>query len=130
MLEYWFMLPVAVVISSMAMMSGIGGATLFSPFFMVVLGLDPLLALASGLLIEVFGFSSGVIGYIRKKTINFFLVRKLVVLTLPATIIGVALGRFFPVFILKVMLGLLLLYLAYKFYCSGTCMVKHHKVSG
>ena len=55
----WFMFPVAVGIATIAMLAGIGGAVMFAPFFMLVLRLDPLIALGAGLAIEVFGVSSG-----------------------------------------------------------------------
>ena len=83
----WFMFPVAVGIATIAMLAGIGGAIMFAPFFMLVLRLDPLIALGAGLAIEVFGFSSGVIGYLRKKVIDFNIVRQVIVLTIPATIV-------------------------------------------
>ena len=62
----WFMFLIGMGIATIAMMAGIGGAVLFAPFFMLVLKLDPLIALGAGLVIEFFGFSSGVIGYWRK----------------------------------------------------------------
>jgi uncharacterized membrane protein YfcA len=121
----WFMFPVAVGIATIAMLAGIGGAVMFAPFFMFVLRLDPLLALGAGLAIEVFGFSSGVIGYLRKKVINFDIVRQVIVLTIPATIAGVVLGRFIPTLVLKVLLALLILYLAYQFLLEGKeCLPK------
>ena len=124
-INLWFMFPVAVVIATIAMSAGIGGAVMFAPFFMLVLRLDPLLALGAGLAIEVFGFSSGVIGYWRKKVIHFDIVKQLIILTIPATIVGVVLGRVFPVFILKIMLALLILYLAYQFLLKGKeCLPK------
>ena len=111
----WFMFPVAVGIATIAMSAGIGGAVMFAPFFMLILRLDPLIALGAGLAIEVFGFSSGVIGYWLKKVIHFDIVKRLVILTIPATIAGVVLGRIIPVFVLKVLLASLILYLAYQF---------------
>ncbi len=130
-LEFWFMFPVAVVIASIAMMAGIGGAVLFSPFFILVLKLDPLLALASGLAIEIFGFSSGVIGYWRRKSIRFDIVRRLIILTLPATIVGVMVGRLVPVIALKIILGLLILFLAYQFLFRGReCTPKDPRCTG
>ncbi len=45
------------------MLFGIGGAVLFSPFFLLVLSLRIDMAIAPGLLIEVFGFSSGFVGF-------------------------------------------------------------------
>ncbi|MFC2013544.1 sulfite exporter TauE/SafE family protein [Chloroflexota bacterium] len=127
----WFMFPVAVGIATIAMSAGIGGAVMFAPFFMLVLRLDPLIALGAGLAIEVFGFSSGVIGYWRKKAIHFDIVKRLIILTIPATIVGVILGRVFPVIILKTMLVLLILYLAYQFLLKGKeCLPKDPRCTG
>ena len=33
---YWFMFPVSIVVASCAMLSGIGGAALFTPIFILV----------------------------------------------------------------------------------------------
>lgn len=127
----WFMFPVALGISTIAMLAGIGGAVMFTPFFMLVLRLDPLIALGAGLTIEVFGFSSGVIGYLRKKVIHFDIVKQLIILTIPATIIGVVLGRVIPVFTLKILLALLILYLAYQFLIRGKeCLPKDPRCTG
>jgi uncharacterized membrane protein YfcA len=127
----WFMFPVAVGIATIAMLSGIGGAVMFAPFFMLVLRLDPLIALGAGLAIEVFGFSSGVIGYLRKKLIHFDIVKHLIFLTIPATIAGVVLGRFVPASVLKVLLSLLILYLSYQFLLGGKeCLPKHPRCTG
>ena len=130
-IEFWFMFPVAVVIASIAMMAGIGGAVLFSPFFILVLRLDPLIALASGLAIEIFGFTSGVIGYWRKHSIRFDIVRQLIILTLPATIVGVMVGRLVPAIALKIILGVLILFLAYQFLFRGReCTPKDPRCTG
>jgi uncharacterized membrane protein YfcA len=127
----WFMFPVAVGISTIAMLSGIGGAVMFAPFFMLVLRLDPLIALGAGLAIEVYGFSSGVLGYWRKKVINFSIVKQLIIFTIPATIVGVILGRMFPTFILKILLALLIMYLAYQFLLRGKeCLPKDPRCTG
>jgi uncharacterized membrane protein YfcA len=36
-LQYWYMLPVSVLIATIAMASGVGGATFFSPLFILAL---------------------------------------------------------------------------------------------
>jgi hypothetical protein len=115
----WFMLPVGVAFATIAMMAGIGGAVLFAPFFMLVLKLDPLVVLGAGLAIEFFGFSSGVIGYWRKKAICFPVVKRLVLFTVPATVVGVLLGWWIPTVVLPAMLAALLAYLAYQFLATG-----------
>jgi uncharacterized membrane protein YfcA len=125
------MFPVAVGIATIAMSAGIGGAVMFAPVFMLVLRLDPLLALGAGLTIEVFGFSSGVLGYWRKKVIHFAIVKQLIILTIPATIVGVVLGRVIPAFVLKVLLALLILFLAYQFLLKGKeCLPKDPRCTG
>ena len=57
-LEFWYMLPAAVLIATTAMASGVEGATFFSPLFILVLGLPPEVAIGTGLVTEVFGFDS------------------------------------------------------------------------
>lgn len=47
-LSQWWLFPVAIVIAAVANGAGIGGATVFSPIFVIVLVLEP--AVAVGLL--------------------------------------------------------------------------------
>ena len=69
--QYWFMLPVAAVIATIAMASGIGGATFFVPVFILALRLPPEVAIGTGLITEVFGFASGLFAYMRRKLIDY-----------------------------------------------------------
>ncbi len=48
-LELWWVLPVSVVFSTVAIGSGVSGALFFSPFFMLVVGLAPAQAVEAGL---------------------------------------------------------------------------------
>jgi len=76
---YPFMLPVCVLVAFLANSSGIGGAALFGPIFLIVFpALGPQYPLASpaaavgvAILVESFGFSSGVTGYFRRGLIDF-----------------------------------------------------------
>ena len=136
--SYWFMFPVGICVATIAMFIGIGGAIMFSPFFMLALNLEPVLAMGAGLTIEIFGFSSGVVGYSRTKSIRYDIVKKLIIFTLPATVIGVAIGRLVSGDILRGLLGALILYLAFHFLRrsmkkaqenpNGTIAVKHPQV--
>ncbi|MFC1969135.1 sulfite exporter TauE/SafE family protein [Chloroflexota bacterium] len=127
----WFMFLVGTGIATIAIMAGIGGAVLFAPFFMLVLRLDPLIALGAGLVIEFFGFSSGVVGYWRKREIDFGIVRKIIIFTVPATAVGILLGRIVPAFGLQILLTLLLSYLAYQFLFTGKeCVPKDPRCTG
>lgn len=63
--QYWFMFPISICIATCALTSGIGGAALFAPLFLIlfpVMGLPKILptgAVAIAIMIETFGFSSG-----------------------------------------------------------------------
>ena len=92
---YWFMFPIAILVATTAMLSGIGGAAMFAPIFMIIF---PILgpeypfdniaaAIGVALLTEVFGFSSGFIGYYRKQLIDYKS-------AIPFILIGVPIGIF------------------------------------
>lgn len=104
-LEYWFMFPVAVLIATIAMASGVEGATFFAPFFMLALRLPPDVAIGTGLITEVFGFASGLFAYTRKWLIDYSLGINLLFVTIPAAILGAWLSSRIPPDILKVILG-------------------------
>ncbi len=82
-LQYWFMFPIAVLIATIAMASGVGGATFFSPLFILALGLPAEVAIGTGLITEVFGFASGVAAYARKRLIDYRLGVALLAATIP-----------------------------------------------
>jgi len=58
-LEFWYLLPISIVFATIAMASGVEGATFFTPLFILALGLTPEIAIGTGLITEVFGFGSG-----------------------------------------------------------------------
>ena len=68
--EFWYLLPLSILISTIAMSSGIGGAVFFSPLFMLALKLDPAIAIGAALATELFGFTSGLIAYVKRKLIE------------------------------------------------------------
>ncbi len=93
---YWFMFPVAIVVATCAMLSGIGGAALFTPIFVLlfpILGPEYVLAstfaaISTALLTQTFGFLSGFIGYYRRRMIDFDLAVRFVKITVPIGILG------------------------------------------
>ena len=93
---YWFMFPVAICVATTAMLSGIGGAAMFAPIFMIIfpiLGPEypfPSIAAAIGvaLFTETFGFSSGFVGYFRKILIDFRSAIPFIVVGVPIGIVG------------------------------------------
>jgi uncharacterized membrane protein YfcA len=48
-LEVWWVLPASICIATVALSSGISGALFFSPFFLLVVGLQPAQAIGAGL---------------------------------------------------------------------------------
>jgi uncharacterized membrane protein YfcA len=113
--EYWFVFPVAVLVATIAMASGIGGATFFSPFFLLALGLAPEVAIGTGLITEVFGFASGVTAYLRRRLIDFRLARSLLLGAVPLAILGAWLAPRAEPDLLKTILGMGLLAVGFSF---------------
>lgn len=114
-LQYWFMFPAAILIATTAMASGVGGATFFSPLFILALGLSPEVAIGAGLMTEVFGFISGVYAYARKRLIDYRLAANLLLVTIPMALAGTLVsGRVNPD-LLKVVLGVGLFAVALNF---------------
>ena len=101
---YWFMFPVAIVVATCAMLSGIGGAALFTPIFVLlfpILGPEYVLAstfaaISTALLTQTFGFLSGFIGYYRRRMIDFDLAVRFVKITVPIGIIGALVAHAVP----------------------------------
>ena len=93
---YWFMFPVSIVVATTAMLSGIGGAAMFTPIFLIIFPLlgpeYPFSNIAAvigvALLTETFGFSSGFIGYFRKGLIDFRSAIPFIVVGVPIAIVG------------------------------------------
>lgn len=113
--EYWFMLPVAVGVATVAMASGVEGATFFAPIFLLGLGLPPEVAVGTGLITEVFGFASGVTAYVRRGLIDFRLARSLLISTIPLAVLGSWLVPFVRPAMLEAVLGMGLVAVALSF---------------
>ncbi len=103
--HYWFLFPVAILIATAAMSSGVEGATFFSPLFMLALGLPPEIAIGTGLVTEVFGFASGLYAYARKRLIDYRLGVNLLIVTIPMALLGTWMTGSVDPAILKVILG-------------------------
>lgn len=89
------MFPVSMCIATSAMLSGIGGAAMFIPIFIIIfpiLGpeypLHTAAAIGTALMTEVFGFSSGFIGYYRKGLIDFRSALPFILVAVPVAILG------------------------------------------
>jgi uncharacterized membrane protein YfcA len=93
---YWFMFPVSIVVATCAMLSGIGGAALFTPIFILVFPLlgpeyvleSTIAAIGTALITQTFGFLSGFIGYYRRKLIDYGIAWRIVRVSVPVAILG------------------------------------------
>ena len=112
--DYWFMFPISICIATIAMASGVGGATFFAPILLLFLGLPPEVAIGVGLMTEVFGFTSGVIAYLRRKLVDFQLAKSMLVFSMPMAILGVVAANYVNPNILKAILGMGLLAVAFS----------------
>jgi len=118
---YWFMLPISTLVATGAMLGGIGGAAMFMPIFLIIFPLlgpeyaiaGPVAAIGVALLTEAFGFTSGLIGYLRRKLIDFKVAKSLIIVAVPSAIVGSLLSQFAEPDILKVLYGSLMLILTY-----------------
>jgi len=113
--QYWYMLPVSILVATTAMASGVGGATFFSPIFILLLGLPPDVAIGTALITEVFGFASGIYAYATKKLIDYKLGVTLLMATIPMALVGSVAAAYIPSRILKIILGVGLFVVALSF---------------
>jgi hypothetical protein len=124
---YWFMFPISIGVATTAMLSGIGGAALFTPIFLVIFPLlgpeyplaTPVAAIGVALLTETFGFSSGFVGYFRKRLIDFRGAVPFIAVGVPVAIVGALMAQFMDPNVLKGTYAVLMLILA-------VIMVRHH----
>ncbi|PIN79998.1 hypothetical protein COV13_04340 [Candidatus Woesearchaeota archaeon CG10_big_fil_rev_8_21_14_0_10_32_9] len=114
-LIYWTLFPVAILLAGIATSIGVGGAIFFTPIFILVFKIDPIHAVFLGLVIELFSLISGVSAYWRRKSINFHIIKKIILFTVPATIVGALLARYLPETVLLMALSAVLFYVAFLF---------------
>ena len=116
---YWFMLPACIVIASVAMFSGISGAALLTPTFLIgfplfgVPRLTTLAAIATSLFLESSGFGTGLYRYLKLRLVDVKTARSMILITLPLGALGSIVALFVPVLMLKIGYGVAMLGLAY-----------------
>ncbi|MEF8866723.1 MAG: sulfite exporter TauE/SafE family protein [Salinibacter sp.] len=113
--EFWYMFPLGIAMTAVGIASGVGGATFYSPLFILGLGLPPPLAIGAGLIVEACGFGSGVYAYLRRRLIDHRIVRAMLVATVPAALAGTLVAHYVRADILKSVLGMGLFAVAASF---------------
>lgn len=115
LLTFWWLLPAAILIAAVAMTFGIGGAIFFSPFFVIALSLRPEVAIALGILVDVFAFASGLAGYVRSRLVNYHVATRLLPFVAAFAVIGAFFGKNLPSSVLEIALATALFVLAVAF---------------
>ena len=116
--QNWYLFPVSVLIATVAMASGVGGAVFFSPLFIIVLKLEPSVAIGAALATELFGFSSGLYAYAKRKLIDYRLGAGLLMFSVPAAIVGSLSSEAFPAVVLKSIFAVGIIFIGTQLYTS------------
>lgn len=101
---YWFMFPVGICVATSAMLSGIGGAALFTPIFILIFPMlgpeyplqSTVAAIGTALLTETFGFTSGFLGYRKRRLIDYAIVKRYIRIAVPIAVGGAFLAHYVP----------------------------------
>lgn len=99
---YWFMLPVCIVVASVAMFSGISGAALLTPTFLIgfplfgVPELTVVAAIGTALILETSGFGMGVYRYLHFRLVDTRTALFLIAVTLPLGALGAIVAPHVP----------------------------------
>jgi uncharacterized membrane protein YfcA len=117
-LEFWYLFPISILIATIAMSSGIGGAVFFAPLFMIGLKLEPTVAVGTALATELFGFGSGLYAYVKAKLIDYKLGKNLLIYSIPAAILGTMYGGLIPGVILKTIFAVGIIFIGYQLFAS------------
>lgn len=125
-MKYSFMFPTAIAVSSLCITAGIGGAALFAPILLIVF---PLLgpeyplqsasaSVATAILVETFGFSSGCVGYFRRNLIDPELSLQFALLSVPVAVASAA-NLHLDAVTLKQVYSVLMIALSFYFFAGG-----------
>jgi uncharacterized protein len=116
---YWFMLPVCIVIATAAMFSGISGAALLTPTFLIgfplfsVPRLGTVAAIGTSLFLETSGFGTGLFRYLSARLVDLKTAKSLILLCLPLGVLGSIAASHVPADLLRIGYGIGMLGLAY-----------------
>lgn len=110
--EYWYMLPVATVIATLANSSGFSGGVLFQPIYNLILNIPIQNAIATGIATETIGMTSGAVRYIILKMVELPIGFTMIMLTIPGVILGNHALMVIDADFLKLVLGIIIMGIA------------------
>ena len=111
----WLMLPLGMVIATVALFFGLGGGVLWMPVLLTATTLRPDEALLCTIVIQTFGQFSATVSNSRAGLINWPLVKMLAAVALPGVLLGAALSFYLHPLFIKLFLGLTIFFIAYAF---------------
>jgi uncharacterized membrane protein YfcA len=117
-LEYWYLLPAATLIATIATASGIGGGVFFSPLFILGLKMEPSVAVATALVTQVFGFTSAFVTYLRRRLVDFRLGKSLLIFSIPTAVVGSLNASFVPANALKSLFAVGMFFIGWQLFRS------------
>lgn len=110
--EYWYMLPVSIVVATLANSSGFSGGVLFQPIFYFFLNLPIQNSVATGIATETVGMTSGTIRYLYYRMIELPIGFTMIMLTIPGVVVGNYIMMIINENFIKLILALILLFVA------------------
>jgi len=111
----WLMLPLGMVIATVALFFGLGGGVLWMPVLLTATALRPDEALLCTIVIQTFGQFSATASNSRAGLISWPLVRMMAAVSLPGVLAGTLLSFLLPPLFIKLFLGLVIFFIAYAF---------------
>ena len=125
---YYFIIAViGASIGFSAGLFGIGGALIATPLLKILLGLSPMLALATPLPTALPSALSGTIAYYREKLIRFELVKWVLVGALPMNIAGTWLTKYVAGEAMMLATGVFMLLVGGTFFVRGWLLKESHE---
>lgn len=115
------------MVSTIAMSTGVGGAVFFSPIYILILGLEPSVAIGTALTTQLFGVSSGFYAYAKAGLIDYRLGKSLLIYSIPFAIGGSIISRHVNPDILKAIFAVGILFIGIQLFKSWQERGKHKK---
>lgn len=138
--EFWWMLPVAFCVCLMATSSSVEGAVFFSPIFILLFPLVagvkiiPIEAIFLALSIEIFGFGSALLGYLRRRLVDVSIAKRVLAVSVPVAMAFGFLSHAVPDYLIMALLGVLMILLSvamlYAFLAGGIEAGEHTEGEG